>query len=242
MQSKKYNKRMRDVIKNRITLIVEIVGFIGGLSWALTTGFDYEPVILTLVSLIGIIAHFIVPDLDSDIVKENTNNNRQSVSLNVNIGNNPPIQQEPVIVDQPSLDRSTIIDSMLSKTSILFIDDDKNFNIVKILKDSGWKKVKTVTDIRTLNVPFVKESDIIFVDINGVGKLLELEYEGLDLALMLKQKYPIKKIVIYSANRNSNSFHEAWDICDYKLEKNALPFQFQNLVEEYSIEIYKSRK
>jgi hypothetical protein len=61
----------------------------------------------------------------------------------------------------------------------------------------------------------------------------------LDLALMLKDKYPQKKVVIYSANKKTNAFHEAFDKCDFRLEKNALPNQFQNLVEKYSIEFYK---
>jgi hypothetical protein len=87
-------------------------------------------------------------------------------------------------------------------------------------------------------VPNIQNADIIFVDINGVGKLLGLEHEGLDLALMLKQKYNKKKVVIYSANKYSNSFHQAWDVIDSRLEKNALPYQFQNLVENYSLEFY----
>jgi hypothetical protein len=59
---------------------------------------------------------------------------------------------------------------------------------------------------------------------------------------MLKQKYPNKKVVIYSANKNSNSFHKAWDECDFKLEKNALPYQFQNLVEQYSLDLTSQTK
>ncbi|HMO41472.1 MAG TPA: hypothetical protein PKC76_19065 [Saprospiraceae bacterium] len=82
--------------------------------------------------------------------------------------------------------------------------------------------------------------DIYFVDINGVGKLLNCKNEGLDLALMLKQRYPDKKVVIYSANSKNNVFHEAWDKCDSKIEKNALPYQFQSLVEQYSVEKYKN--
>ena len=124
----------------------------------------------------------------------------------------------------------------------MFIDDDKNFNVVKILKDSGWKNTKTIVDIKSLDLPIVKETHVFFVDINGVGNLLKLEYGGLDLALMLKQKYPQRKVVIYSANKNSNSFHKAWDECDFKLEKNALPYQFQNLVEEFSLELLDSSK
>ena len=100
------------------------------------------------------------------------------------------------------IDRATVIESLKSKTCVLFIDDDRNFNVVKILKDSGWKNTKTVVDIKTLDIPVVKDADIVFVDINGVGKMLNLQYEGLDLALMLKQKYPEKKIIIYSATKN----------------------------------------
>ena len=124
-----------------------------------------------------------------------------------------------------------------SRVKILFIDDDTKFNIVKILKDSKWKNTKSVVDIKSLDIPIVSEADIFFVDVNGVGKLLNCEHEGLDLALMLKQKYPNKKIVIYSANKNNN-FHQAWDQCDFKLEKNALAYQFQSLVEQYSLELY----
>jgi hypothetical protein len=112
----------------------------------------------------------------------------------------------------------------------LFIDDDKKFSYVQNLKDGGWKLTKTIADIKNVDVPAVKKSHIFFVDINGVGKLLNLEHEGLDLALMLKQRYPDKKVIIYSANKNSNAFHQAWNICDYRLEKNALPYQFQSLV------------
>lgn len=101
---------------------------------------------------------------------------------------------------------------------------------------------KSVVDIKTIDTPNVKENDIYFVDINGVGKLLNLEYGGLDLALMLKQRFPQKKVVIYSANKTSYSFHEAWEKVDFKLEKNALPYQFQNLVEQYSLELHNTNK
>lgn len=137
-----------------------------------------------------------------------------------------------------TVSREAKIESLKSKVKILFIDDDKKFNVVKILKDSNWKNTSAVVDIKSLDIPIVKEADIFFVDVNGVGKLLNCEHEGLDIALMLKQKYPNKKIVIYSANSYNNNFHKAWDACDFKLEKNALPYQFQSLVEQYSLELY----
>ncbi|OGS72686.1 MAG: hypothetical protein A3F91_07165 [Flavobacteria bacterium RIFCSPLOWO2_12_FULL_35_11] len=134
--------------------------------------------------------------------------------------------------------RTLKIDSIKHKVHILFIDDDTKFSVVKALKNSGWKKTSSVIDIKSIDIPIIKETDIFFVDINGVGKLLNCQYEGLDIALMLKQKYPNKKVIIYSANNTSYSFHKAWDICDYKLEKNAIFYQFQSLVEKYGLELY----
>lgn len=233
---------MKKIIKNRLALIIAFIGAIGGLIWCFQTNFNIEPLILTIISLLEILGYFLIPEEISVKPESLKVKNEQNVSVNVNVGNLPPIQTKEKNENSSSLDRAGIIDMMLSKTSILFIDDDTNFNVVKILKDSGWKKTKTVPDIKTLDVQAVKEADIIFVDINGVGKLLKLEFEGLDLALMLKQKYSDKRVIIYSANRNNNSFHQAWDICDFKLEKNALPYQFQNLVEEYSIKKYLFKK
>ncbi|SHG32869.1 hypothetical protein SAMN05443549_103275 [Flavobacterium fluvii] len=158
-------------------------------------------------------------------------------TINVNVGNMEHNNTKESTSKDNSFNREAKIDSLKSKVKILFIDDDKKFNIVKILKDSKWKNTKSVVDIKSIDIPSVKEADILFVDVNGVGKLLKCEHEGLDIALMLKQKYPNKKIVIYSANKNNN-FHSAWDVCDFKLEKNALSYQFLSLVEQYSLELY----
>jgi len=160
-----------------------------------------------------------------------------NINVNVNTDNQEK-KKEPENPANSSISRELKIDSLKHKVKILFIDDDKKFNVVKILKDGGWKNTYSVVDIKSVDIPIVKESDIYFVDINGVGKLLGCENEGLDIALMLKQKYPNKKIVIYSASKKTNSFHEAWDKCDFKLEKNALSYQFQSLVEKYSLELY----
>ncbi|MFN3137726.1 MAG: response regulator [Allomuricauda sp.] len=228
---------MKKLIHSIVTLLIGIVGLIGGLIWGYYSQWDFEPIILASISLLEIILYFTVPKDKPEVSKVNNkskNSNKQNVQVTVN---NFTSQSEDISTKNKK-DRNILIDSKKDKVGILFIDDDKDFNIVRILKDSDWKKTKTVTDIKSLDVNQVKNSEIIFVDINGVGKILNLEYEGLDLALMLKQKYPEKKIIIYSANKNSNSFHKAWDVIDGRLEKNALPYQFQNIVEKYSLEYY----
>jgi hypothetical protein len=127
---------------------------------------------------------------------------------------------------------------MKGNFNILFIDDDKNFRMVKILKASGWKKTKWIPDVKSIDSDPLVQADIFFVDITGVGKILKCEHEGLDIAVMLKERYPDKKVIIYSAAKSFNPFHPAWDRCDFKLEKDALPYQFQKLVENSSIEKY----
>lgn len=228
---------MKNIIHNIVTLLIGIAGFIGGLIWGYYSNWEFEPIILSVISFFEIIAYFTVPKEnkgDKKVTDKSQNKNKQKVEVTVNnfdsTNENIPSKEKK--------NRNALIDSKKDKIGILFIDDDKNFNVVRILKDSKWKNTKTLPDIKSLDINQVKASEIIFVDINGVGKILNLEFEGLDLALMLKQKYPEKKIIIYSANKNSNSFHKAWDVIDGRLEKNALPYQFQNLVENYSLEYY----
>jgi DNA-binding NarL/FixJ family response regulator len=84
-----------------------------------------------------------------------------------------------------------------------------------------------------LDAQVVIDSDIIFVDINGVGLTL-FEDQGLGLASALKLKYPKKKIIIYSAETSGDRFHKALRQVDDCLSKNAEPYQFINLVENLS--------
>ncbi len=232
---------MKKIIHSTVTILTGISGFIGGLLWGFYSHWDFEPIILTMVSLFEIIAYLTIPkddkientNLQNKLELKSKNNQNVNVTVNNLAPNSSNDEQSKILKN-----KNAIIETKKNKIGILFIDDDENFNVVKILKDSKWKKTKTITDINSLDVKSVVNSEIIFVDINGVGRILNLKYEGLDLALMLKQKYPEKKVIIYSANKNSNSFHEAWDIVDSRLEKNALPYQFQKLVEKYSLEFY----
>ena len=247
---------MKSIIHNTFTLIIALIGLIGGFFWCIQSKWEYEPLILLLISASQIILYFTVPRDEPN--KDNSKNLQQSFASVNNISNSNGVStitnngnlQINSINEHKSInnnelqvsteDKNLLIDSKKNKISILFIDDDKNFNIVKILKDSGWKNTKTIVDVKTIDDHNIKNSEIIFVDINGVGKLLSLPNEGLDLALMIKQKYSEKKVIIYSANSMNNAFHEAWNITDSRLAKNALPYQFQHLVEKFSLEFYNN--
>lgn len=227
---------LRKIFASKVGLVIALIGIVGGAIWSFQSDWQVEPIILLAASTIEIIGYFLTPK--DDLI---TGREGQKLDISIKLTQQESASDMQQQSPRVKIDRTAIIESMKSKTKILFIDDDKKFNVVKLLKDSGWNNTKTVSDIKNLDVPAVKEADVIFVDINGVGKLLGLESQGLDLVLMLKQKYPEKKLIIYSANRNSNSFHSAWDKCDYKLEKNALPYQFQNIVEQCSFDKYNSQ-
>ena len=91
------------------------------------------------------------------------------------------------------------IEQLKNSVEILFIDNEE-FNLTKELKEKdGWKRIKCVTDIKSLSQPELKDAHILCVDIQGVGKELGLVDEGLGLIAAIHDNYPEKKIIMYSA-------------------------------------------
>lgn len=149
--------------------------------------------------------------------------NSNSVIINNNIASQS--------VENKSKAESPHNERLKDKTRILFIDDNHtDYKMVSILKKSGWTNTKSVKDVINLNDTKVVESDIIFVDINGVGTTM-FEDQGLGLAAALKKKYPQKGIVLYSAETVGDRFHKALREVDDCLPKNAEPYQFIDLIE-----------
>lgn len=171
------------------------------------------------ISVIGLMFYFLKSkQKNSTAINENSN------SVIVNINNT----QEN---NQNKQDRDDCLIELKKKTKILFIGDDNKFKVVSILKNSGWVNTKIIKDINNIDSDEVRTTDIFFVDIQGVGKKLEFQDEGLGLANALKNKYPNKKVVIYSAENRGDRFHEALKKADDSLPKNAEPFQFQQTIE-----------
>jgi len=122
---------------------------------------------------------------------------------------------------------------------ILFIDD-KIFPVVDILKNAGWHNTQRIKDAESIDQVEIKEAHILFVDIQGVGKKLKFKDEGLGLIIALKEKYPNKKVIVYSAEDQGKiqAFHVGIDKADKRLSKNADPYQFQTVVENYAKEAF----
>lgn len=164
----------------------------------------------------------------------NKENISQNITQNVTLNNlNDKAEKEKR--DEDSLEH------LKRKVKILFIDDDNKFKVVKILKNAGWLNTRLVKDIKSYDDQCVLESDIIFVDVQGVGKNVESKDEGLGLSMHLKKKYPQKKIIIYSAETKGDRFHEALRVADDFLAKNADSFEFQTMVEKFSKVLYAKK-
>lgn len=161
----------------------------------------------------------------------------QSVVIN----NNQVTTQTPQITppSQPpvKLGKDMSVPERKLHTHVLFIDDDPKFQVVKILVNSGWKNTSLVKDATTLDDTAIFNAHILFVDVQGVGKKMGFESEGLGLAEALIEKYPSKKIVIYSIETQGDRFHAALRKAASFLPKNADPYEFTKLVEVLSSEL-----
>ena len=122
-----------------------------------------------------------------------------------------------------------------SEVGVLFVDDDTKFKVVSILRGHGWVNTRIIKDVSSLEMAEVISADIFFVDIQGVGKALQFRDEGLGLVVALKKKYPMKKVVIYSAEAGVNAFHLAFKMADDRISKDADPYEFIEVVERLSM-------
>lgn len=158
---------------------------------------------------------------ESNIGSNNTNTNNATNTINNFVNITPQSDNEK------SNEKSKRIDKTIQ---ILFVDDEK-FDIIGVLKDAGWINTKRIKDITNLDSTDLKNAEVVFVDVNGVGKQLFPKDQGLGLAEAIKHKYPNKHIVLYSAV--SHHFHKALNVVDIILEKNADPYEFINILENY---------
>lgn len=174
------------------------------------------------VTIIGWIGYYIFRRNKSDKeVKTQKNTN------NITINN--------TIRQSDSNETGNLEKSKCDKTNyrILFIDDKhREFKMVSQLKKSGWINTKAVKDVVDLDDPKVKEADLIFVDINGVGTQL-FEDQGLGLAAALKDRYQEKAIILYSSDPEGDRFNVKLKKVDDSLPKNADPYEFISMIEQY---------
>ncbi|HEL2965648.1 TPA: hypothetical protein UL939_000487 [Stenotrophomonas maltophilia] len=148
--------------------------------------------------------------------------------VNVNVGEltalAAPDSAEPTVASEIDMVK------LKNSTRILFIDDDRGIRIPGVLTKMGWVHMKTIKDLSSLEDPSLIEADVVFVDINGVGRKMQYVDQGLGLALDIKRRHAAKKVVIYSSEEKGKMFHEALKQADYSLPKTAEPIRFEDAI------------
>lgn len=132
------------------------------------------------------------------------------------------------------------LEQLKNSVEILFIDNE-TFNLTEELKEKeGWKRLKCITDIKSMSQPELLDAHILCVDIQGVGRELGLTDEGLGLIEAIHKHYPEKKIIMYSAEAQGqvDAFHPAEEFVDARLKKSANRYQFEVQLEKLAKEAF----
>ena len=132
------------------------------------------------------------------------------------------------------------IEQLKNTVNILFVDNEV-FNLTTELKEKeGWRRLSVVPDISSLSQKELIDAHILCIDIQGVGKELGFNDEGLGLIVAIHEKYPEKKIIMYSAEAQGqiDAFHPAEGIVDERLRKSANRYQFETAIERLAQEAF----
>lgn len=109
------------------------------------------------------------------------------------------------------------ISEMKKRFEILIIDDEE-FSYLDLLKKHEYNIVqkKDLSDLRD-----AEAYDIVLCDIRGVGKFLASEFGGAYLIKQLKEKYPDKTIIAYTATDYDARFQEYLNYADEIVAKGS---------------------
>lgn len=221
-------------ILKRILITVNTLAFGGAVLWTIFQ-FDYEPLITSFVLLATLIGLWVTnpKEEEQEVEIENKNELKNEINITNNVGTSDANNVTP----KSSGSTKEELEKRKKLTNVLFVDDDTKFKIIKILNVSGWVNTKIIKDVKNPDEEIVTSAHIIFVDINDVGIKMDFKDEGLGLAKYLKNKYPEKKVIIYSTDTSGNRFHPALREVDTFLPKNAEPYEFTEIIEQYSAEV-----
>lgn len=121
-------------------------------------------------------------------------------------------------------------------TRILVIDDNEQEDLTDYAHRHNWK-TRWLQDLPNFDHIDLKDSQIICLDINGIGGELGKK-NGLDLLLSIRHRYPCKKYIVYSTQPISDFFHEANKYIDKRIHKQGDFEPFISAFDELSSEIY----
>lgn len=132
------------------------------------------------------------------------------------------------------LPRDLSLEALQDQTRVLFVDDEDRTDVIDYLHGERWH-CRQLRDIDSMENTELKDSHIVCIDIRGVGRKLYKENEGLDLVVSVRNRYPEKKIILYSSQPMHNIFHKANEMLDKRIYKRSGDLEvFRSAIEELS--------
>lgn len=117
----------------------------------------------------------------------------------------------------------------LRKRIDILVIDDEEFTPGNFL-DKNHFSLTYKTDID--NVKDVSEYPIIMCDIRGVGGNLSKQYEGAYLIKEIKQNYPDKRVIAYTASQYDPSYNKYLNYADELLQKGTSLEDWVTILDE----------
>ena len=119
--------------------------------------------------------------------------------------------------------------SALKKITDILVIDDNPFTFLEALRKHEFN-IEQKDDLHSLKD--VEAYDIILCDVRGVGKFLESKYEGAYLIKQIKEKYPNKSIVAYTANEYDPDFQTYLSYADAIIQKGCALEDWSSLLDK----------
>jgi hypothetical protein len=170
--------------------------------------------------------------LPEKLVEKITQDSSNTASVSNVINVSMPIESSG---DTSSIPRSKPsqpdLQGLKGRTHILVIDDEE-FGQIENVKGMGWTNIRTIEDLNDIDSSDAVWADIIFVDVQGVGKMYATKAGGVELLRALRNRYGKKKwLILYSANRRYGM--EIFESgADAYLPKNARPIEIESKILE----------
>ena len=95
----------------------------------------------------------------------------------------------------------------------------------------GYKDITLKFDFDDINdiIPY----DIVFCDINGIGLKIDKEKQGVSVAQMIKDNFPQKIVIIFSAADQPLSMTEGYHFVDDVITKNMSAKEMASNIDRY---------
>ena len=126
--------------------------------------------------------------------------------------------------------------SEIKQLARVLVIDDRKPQLVQDLAAEGWR-VRYLSDLDKFDNTELMDSHILCLDIVGVGKKLRYPH-GMGLVEGIKDRYPSKRVLLYSSVREHDIFDDAIDLVDARVYKDGQPYQFISTVGQLALQAF----